>query len=65
MSVVTPLITPKECFETLMNLYEKKDPIQKMDLKNKLRNLNMEKNETIASFFTSEISSCKHRYGDR
>ena len=26
MSMVTPLKTSKECFETLMNLYEKKDP---------------------------------------
>ena len=26
MSVITPLKTTKECFETLTNIYEKKDP---------------------------------------
>ena len=29
MPVITPLKTAKECFDTLMNLYEKKDPTQK------------------------------------
>ena len=51
-SVITPLKTTKECFETLTNLYEKKAPTQKRDLKNNLCNLNMEKDETMASFFT-------------
>ena len=52
MSVITPLKTAKECFDTLMNLYENKDPTQKRDLKNKLHDMNMEKDETVASFFT-------------
>ena len=43
-----------------MNLYEKKAPTQKTDLKNKLQNLNMEKDETVASFFTN-ISQVKHQ----
>ena len=47
MSMITPLKTTKECFETLTNLYEKKDPTQNRDLKNKLCNLNMEKDETV------------------
>ena len=52
MHVVAPLKTAKECFDTLTNLYEKKAPSQKRVLKNKLRTLKMEKDETIASFFT-------------
>ena len=58
MLVITPLKTTKECFETLTNLYEKKSPTQKRALKNKLRNMNMERYETIASFFT-KISQVK------
>ena len=50
--MITPFKTKKECFDTPMNLYENKAPTQKRDLKNKLRNINMEKEETIASFFT-------------
>ena len=53
ISVITPLKTTKECFDTLTNIYEKKDPTQKRDLKNKLCNMNMEKDETVASFFTN------------
>ena len=52
MSVITQLKTTKECFDTLMNLYEKKDLTQKRDLKKKLHNINMEIDETVASFFT-------------
>ena len=52
MSVITPLKTTKECFDTLMNLYEKKDPTQKMDLKNKLWNIKIERDVIVASFFT-------------
>ena len=52
MLVVAPLKTIKECFDTLTNLYEKKAPSQKRVLKNKLQTLKMEKDETIASFFT-------------
>ena len=58
MSVITPLKTEKECFDTLTNLYEKKAPTQKRALKNKLRNMKMEKDETVAYFFTN-ISQVK------
>ena len=60
MSMITPLKTTKECFDTLTNLYEKKDPTQKRDLKNKLHNMKMEKDESIASFFT-KISQVKYQ----
>ena len=53
MSVITPLKMEKECFDTLRNLYEKKAPTQKRDLKNKFHNMNMERDETVASFFTN------------
>ena len=43
MSVITPLKTTTEFFDTLTNLYEKKDPTQRRDFKNKLCNMNMEK----------------------
>ena len=36
MSVITPLKTAKECFDTLTNIYEKKASSQKRELKNKL-----------------------------
>ena len=52
MSMITSLNTAKECFDTLTNLYEKKAPSQKRALKNKLRNLKMEKDEIVAPFFT-------------
>ena len=52
MTVLTPLTTTKECFDTLTNLYEKKIPSQKRVLKTKLRFLKMEKGETISEFFT-------------
>ena len=53
MPVITPLKTAKEFFDTLTNLYEKNDPNKKRSLKNKLHNLNMEKDEYVASFFTN------------
>ena len=53
MSVITPLKMTNDFFETLRNLYEKKDPAQMWALKNKFHNLNMEKDETISSLFTN------------
>ena len=38
--------------DTLTNLYENKSPNQKRVIKSKLRTLNMEKDEGVASFFT-------------
>ena len=52
MSVITPLKMTKECFDILTNIHEKKAPTQKRDLKNKLCNMNMERDEIVASFFT-------------
>ena len=52
MTILTPLTTTKECFDTLTNLYEKKIPSQKRVLKTKLRFLKMEKRETISEVFT-------------
>ena len=55
MSTITPLKTTKDFFDTLTNIYEKKAPSQKKDLKNNLCNMNMERDETIASFFTNNL----------
>ena len=52
MTVLTPLKTAKECFDTLANLYETKAPNQKRVLKKQLQTLKMEKDDSIASFFT-------------
>ena len=53
VSMITQLKKTKECFETLTNLYEKKYLSQKRALKKRLCNLNMEKDETEASFFSN------------
>jgi hypothetical protein len=50
MSAMTPLMTAKDCIDTLVNLYEKQAPTQKRTLKHKLKYLKMEKGESIASF---------------
>ena len=52
ISIITPLKTLKEYFETLTKFYEKKVPSQKRDLKNKLQNVKMEKDKTAETFFT-------------
>ena len=66
MSMITPLKTTKKCFDTLMDIYENKAPTQKRDLKNKLCNMNMEKDDTVASFFTNiaQGSTSKNQCGD-
>ena len=53
MPMISPLKTAKECFNTFTNLYGKKAPNHKRALKNKIWNLNMEKEEIVASFFTN------------
>ena len=53
MLVITPLNTVKKCFNRLENIYEKKDPTQNRDLKNKLWNMVMERYETTTSFVTN------------
>ena len=52
MPNITTLKTAKECYDTLVNLYEKKAPSQKRVLKKRLRNLKLNKDEKFGSFFT-------------
>ncbi len=58
MPLMAHLRTTKECFYILANLYEKKDPSQKRTLKKQQHTLNMEKDESISSFF-SKISQTR------
>ena len=60
MHIIAPLRIAKECFDALANLYEKKSPTQRRALKKQLRSLKMEKDETIATFF-SKISQIRHQ----
>ena len=59
--MIIPLNTTKECFNTLTNIYEKTSLSLKRELKNKLRNLKMEKDEKVASFFTN-ISQIRDQF---
>jgi len=52
MPNITSLKTAKKCYDTLVNLYEKKAPIQKRVLKKRLRTLKLNKDESVGSFFT-------------
>lgn len=58
MPIITPLKTAKECFDTSIKLYETKAPSQNKLLKNQLRTLKIEKDESINPFFT-KISQIK------
>jgi len=58
MPIIGHLRTAKDCFDALANLYEKKAPTQKRILKKQLRTLKMEKDNTIATFF-SKIAQTK------
>ena len=58
MPIITPLKTTKECFDTLVKLYETKATSQKRLLKSQLCSLKMEKDESVNSFFT-KISHLK------
>ena len=58
MSIITPLKIAKECFDTLVKLYETKATSQKRLLKSQLHSLKMEKDEFVNSFFT-KISHLK------
>ena len=53
MSMITPLRTAKECFNTLRTHYKKKDLSQKREMKNNIQNMKMEKDDTVTSFFTN------------
>ena len=52
MPNITSLKTAKECYDTLVNLYEKKAPSQKRVLKKRPQTLKLNKDESIGSFFT-------------
>ena len=52
MPNTTSLNTTKECYDTLVNLYEKKAPSQKRVLKKRLQTLKLNKDEGVGSFFT-------------
>ena len=58
--VITPLKIKNECFETITNLYEKKDPTQKRALNNKLCNMKTEIDDIVTSFFTN-ISQVRYQ----
>jgi hypothetical protein len=51
MPLIAHLRTTKECFDALANLYVKKAPTQKRNLKKQLRKLKMGNDETIFVFF--------------
>ena len=48
---MTSLMTAKDCMDTLVNLYDKKAPIQKRTLKNKIKYLKMDKGESVAYLY--------------
>ena len=60
MPIITPLKTTKECFDTLVKLYETKATNHKRLLKSKLHSLKMEKDESVNSFLT-KISNLKDK----
>ena len=60
MSIITPLKTAKECYDTLVTLYETKSTSQKRLLKSRLCFLKMENDESVNSFFT-KISNIKDK----
>jgi signal recognition particle GTPase len=49
---VLELKIAKEMFDALTRLYERKNTNQKLTLRHQLRNMTMNKSETIANFFT-------------
>ena len=51
MPNITSLKIAKECYDTSVNLYEKKAPSQKRVLKKRLRTLKLNKDESVGSFF--------------
>ena len=60
MPLLQSLSTAKECMDALSNLYDTKAPSQKRSLKKQLHMIKMDKNETIALFF-SRISQLKEQ----
>ena len=60
MPLVQSLSTAKECFDTLSKMYDIDAPSLKRSLKKQLFNMKMEKNETVASFF-SRVAQLKEQ----
>ena len=60
MSLVQSLPTSKECLDTLSKMYDTDAPSLKRSLKKQLFNMKMDKNETVASFF-SRIAQLKEQ----
>ena len=52
MPNITSLKIAKECYDTLVNLYEKNAPNQKKVLKKRLQTLKLNKDESVGSFFS-------------
>ena len=52
MPNISSLKIAEECYDTLVNLYEKKAPSQKRVLKKRLQTLKLNKDESVGSFFT-------------
>ena len=48
---VSELKTPKEMFNALTKLYESKNISRKLTLRHQLRNVTMNKSETVSSYF--------------
>jgi len=49
--------TPKEIFDSLTKLYERKNINQKMNLRTQLKNTRMQKGEAIQDFWTSAFGT--------
>ena len=60
MPMIAPMRKTKECFDALANLYEKKSPTQRRDLKKKIPSLKMEKDEWTTILF-SKISQIRDK----
>jgi hypothetical protein len=58
MPLIAHLMTTKECFDALENIYEKKAPTQKRILNKQLHTLKMGKDKSISVFF-SKISQTR------
>jgi hypothetical protein len=48
---VSELKTPKEMFDTLTKLYERKTIIRKLTLRHQLRNVILNRSETVSNYF--------------
>jgi hypothetical protein len=57
---VSALKTPKEMFDSLTRLYERKNTSRKLTLRNQLKNMMMNKSDTISTYFM-RISQIKDK----